>query len=82
MTARREATYFHAHNFFSNETLLKVWTKTTPQAIFPDRRIGRFAPNYEASFLVLGSNPLDDFAAVRDIRRRVKRGHRLDTPGP
>ena len=77
-TARREADYFHAYDVFDTHTLLRLWTTTTPQAIFPNRRIGRLNPGYEASFLVLGGNPLDDFSAVRDIRRRVKQGHRLE----
>jgi imidazolonepropionase-like amidohydrolase len=59
---------------------LNLWTTTTPQAIFPDRRIGRLDAGYEASFLVLGGNPLDDFSAVRTIRRRVKQGHELGAP--
>jgi imidazolonepropionase-like amidohydrolase len=82
VTARREATYFHAHGFFDSATLLRLWATTTPQAIFPDRKIGRLAPGYEASFLVLGANPLDDFGATSDIRRRVKQGHPLDVPAP
>jgi imidazolonepropionase-like amidohydrolase len=82
VTARREATYFHARNFFDNQTLLEIWTMTTPQAIFPDRKIGRLEAGYEASFLVLGGNPLDDFTAVRDIRRRVKQNHHLNAPEP
>jgi len=79
-TPRREAEYFHAHSFFDNQTLLQLWTTTTPQAIFPDRQIGRLDAGYEASFLVLGGNPLDDFDAVRTIRQRVKQGHRLGAP--
>jgi len=82
VTARREATYFHAHNFFDNQTLLEIWTRTTPQAIFPHRKIGRLEAGYEASFLVLGGNPLDDFTAVRDIRRRVKQNHHPNAPEP
>jgi len=77
---RREADYFRAHGFFDTRTLLNLWTTTTPQAIFPDRRIGRLDPGYEASFLVLGGNPLDDFDAVGTIRQRVKQGHRLGAP--
>jgi imidazolonepropionase-like amidohydrolase len=79
-TPRREAEYFHAHSFFDNQTLLHLWTTTTPQAVFPDRQIGRLDAGYEASFLVLGGNPLDDFRAVRDIRRRVKQGYELGAP--
>ena len=76
-TARREAEYFHAHDFFDTRTLLRLWTTTTPQAIFPDRRIGRLDADYKVSFLVLAGNPLDDFSAVRTIRERVKERHRI-----
>jgi imidazolonepropionase-like amidohydrolase len=79
-TALREAEYFHAHDFFDNQTLLQLWTRTTSQSIFPNRRIGQLSPGYEASFLVLGGNPLEDFGAVRDIRRGVKQGHPLKGP--
>ena len=76
----REAEYFHAQDVFDTHTLLQLWTKTTPQAIFPDRRIGRLDAGHEASFLVLAGNPLDDFSAIRTIRERVKEGHRLGAP--
>lgn len=76
-TALREAMYFRAYDFFDNRTLLNLWSRTTPQAIFPDRKIGRLEEGYEASFLVLGGSPLEDFGAVQDIRLRVKEGHVL-----
>jgi imidazolonepropionase-like amidohydrolase len=79
-TALREATYFHTHEFFDARTLLRLWTTTTSQAIFPDRQIGRLTPGYEASFLVLPKNPIEDFGAVREVRRRIKQGHRLALP--
>jgi imidazolonepropionase-like amidohydrolase len=47
---------------------------TTPQAIFPKRKLGVLEPGYEASFLVLRGDPLVDFAATRAISLRVKRG--------
>lgn len=59
---------------FSNLRLLKIWVEETPGTIFPHRLIGRLTPGYEASFLVLERNPLDDFSAVREIRLRVKQG--------
>jgi imidazolonepropionase-like amidohydrolase len=33
---------------------------------------------YEASFLVLGANPIEDFAAVEQITLSVKQGHVFD----
>lgn len=73
-TALYEAMYMHKHDIFDNGTLLKIWTETTPQAIFPDRKIGRLTEGYEASFLVLANNPLANFDAVRNIQFGVKEG--------
>ena len=62
---------------FDNLTLLKLWCQATPQAIFPHRKIGRLREGYEASFLVLKGNPIDDFANVRKIALRFKQGRRI-----
>jgi len=62
---------------FSNLEVLRMWSETTPLAIFPRRKIGRLASGYEASFLVLDGNPLVDFANTGRIRLRVKQGHLL-----
>lgn len=59
---------------FSNLELLRMWVEDTPRTIFPDRLIGRLSPGYEASFLVLERNPIEDFSATRAIRVRVKQG--------
>ncbi|MBT8082399.1 MAG: amidohydrolase family protein [Gammaproteobacteria bacterium] len=59
---------------YDNATLLRMICVVTPKAIFPDRRIGQLVDGAEASFLVLENNPLDDIAAVREIRLRVKSG--------
>ena len=44
----------------------------------PIEKIGRFEEGYEASFLALGGNPIDDFTQVQSIRRRFKQGVPLD----
>jgi len=59
---------------FDNLTLLKMWCETSVRTIFPGRKIGHLDTGYEASFLVLGGNPLVDFGAVKDIKRRFKQG--------
>jgi imidazolonepropionase-like amidohydrolase len=62
---------------FSDQELLKMWCETTPRSIFPKRDIGRLADGYEASFLVLKGNPIENFEQVRKIEFRVKQGRRL-----
>lgn len=59
---------------FDNLTLLKMAVETTPLAIFPTRRIGALKEGFEASFLVLKENPLEDLNALRRISLRIKQG--------
>ncbi len=67
----------HRLGVFDNATLLKMWTENTPATIFPARKIGRLAQGYEASFLALEGNPLDDLSNVRKIKLRCKQGNIL-----
>jgi len=60
--------------------LLRMWTETTANAIFPGRKIGKLAPGYEASLLVLDGDPLVSFDNVKRIRLRVKQGEILQLP--
>jgi hypothetical protein len=73
-TARGEFDALRALGLWDNLGLLKMWSETTARSIFPTRRIGRLEPGYEASFLVLGRDPIKDIEALRDIRLRVKQG--------
>jgi hypothetical protein len=73
-TARVEADLIASRRLMSNLELLQAWCVTTPRAIFPHRKLGRLANGFEASFLVLGGDPLADFARSRDILMRVKQG--------
>ena len=73
-TLRPEILFFHESKIFDNETLLKIAVETTPQTIFPNRRIGKLQEKYEASFLVLNGNPLEDFSQIKNINLRFKQG--------
>lgn len=73
-TAATEAAALARSGLFTNLELLRMWSVTTPRAIFPARRIGMLRDGYEASFLVLAGDPLADFANTRRIVRRVKQG--------
>lgn len=59
---------------FDKLTLLKMWAETTPRAIFPERQIGLLRDGYEASFVALNGNPLEDLSNVRRIQFRFKQG--------
>lgn len=69
-----EVEYLNTLDVFTPAELLKIWTEATPRSIFPKRRIGRLADGYEASFLVLEKNPLEEWQNLRTIRRRTKQG--------
>ena len=81
-TAVPEAMYLASLGVYTNAELLRMWSDNTARGIFPDRRIGRLEPGYEASFLVLDRDPLADFANVKSIRLRVKQGTTIPDPAP
>lgn len=77
-TAAPEVALLAQSGLFTNLELLRMWSVTTPQAIFPKRRIGVLADGYEASFLVLRADPIADLIATRSIAMRVKQGELID----
>jgi hypothetical protein len=76
-TALVEALNLHQLGVFDNRTLLKMWCESTVETIFPKRKIGYLKEGYEANFLVLTGDPLQDFTNVRKIDKRVKQGEIL-----
>lgn len=58
----------------SAQEVLHAWCEVTPHAIFPDRKIGKIKNGYEANLMLLPSNPLANFAVVKDVKMRFKRG--------
>lgn len=81
-TAVDEAENLHRLGVFDRLTLLKLWVEETPKSIFPARRIGALGDGYEASFIALDGNPLEDFAAVRRVAFRFKQGRPIRPTNP
>lgn len=79
-TATGEVNNLAKLGVFDNVTLLRLWSETTPQSMFPARKLGKFGDGYEASFLVLDANPLDSFTNTQRITQRVKRGVEVVAP--
>lgn len=77
-TSLKEIMYLKSLNVFDNTELLKMWSVTGAQAIFPNRKIGQLREGYEASFLVLNGNPLENFENVKNIRLRCKQGYLIN----
>ncbi len=76
-TAAFEAEALAEFGVFDNLQLLTMWSVDTPRMIFPNRKIGYFRDGYEASFLVLDDNSLDDFRNAQRIVLRVKQGRTI-----
>jgi cytosine/adenosine deaminase-related metal-dependent hydrolase len=77
VTARDEVKFLSAHKMLDRLALLRAWSVNTPKAIFPDRKLGELRDGFEASFLVLADDPLDDADNLHRIAMRVKQGHVL-----
>ena len=73
-TSRREADYLVGQGVFDAATVLDLWTRVTPQTVFPDRPIGRLADGFEASLLALACDPTEDWACTARIAHREKQG--------
>jgi hypothetical protein len=77
-TVLDEAANLERLRVFDHLTLIKILVEATPQSIYPKRMIGRLDNMYEASFLALDGNPLEDFANLRKVAMRVKKGHLIE----
>jgi len=76
-TSAGEVAYLRGLGVFDNLGLLRLWTETS-RTIFPERRVGALQEGFEASFLVLEGNPLEDFDNVGRLRLRFKDGAVLE----
>ena len=81
-TSRGEADHLEQLGAVTNLTLLKMWTENCAQMAFPDRKIGKLEDGFEASFLALAGNPLDDFSFTKEIELRFKDGQVLEIGTP
>ena len=73
----KEIFYIYENKLLDPLKLLQIATET-PQLMFPNRKIGKLKNGYEASFLVLDKNPLEDFETIKNIKMRFKQGQFLD----
>ncbi|MGH9532287.1 MAG: MBL fold metallo-hydrolase, partial [Terriglobales bacterium] len=79
---RREALYLAEVGGLDNLAILKLLAEATPRLIFPKRKIGTLREGYEANFLVLQGNPLEDLQNLGRIHLRVKGGEELKAEEP
>jgi hypothetical protein len=73
-TIRSELNYWFSFGPMDNKQVLKVLCENTPKAIFPKRKIAKIEDGYEASFLVLNEDPLQNLLKSRVAAFKVKQG--------
>lgn len=61
-------------------TVFKWWVENSAASIFPTRKLGRLATDYEASFLVFATNPIQHLGDHAGLVMRVKQGVVLEDP--
>lgn len=76
-TTRGELNYWYTLGYIEYPKVLKILCENTPRAIFPKRKIGRIDDGYEASFLVLSDNPVNNILKIRVASFKMKNGRFL-----
>lgn len=82
VTALDEVKFLAAKGMLDPLALLRAWAVDTPKTIFAARKVGELREGFEANFLVLGGNPLEDPDNLHRIAMRVKQGHVLPAMPP
>lgn len=72
-----EILYYNQLKVFEPTELLQILTYSG-KAIFPNRKIGAIQAQYEASFLVLESDPTKDIKNIGKINLRMKNGQFIE----
>lgn len=72
-----ELNYWVKNNIFDKNFTLQTATVKTPRIMYPKRKIGLLKEGYEASFIVLAGNPLQNWEEIKNIKMRFKQGFRL-----
>ncbi|MFN4081857.1 MAG: amidohydrolase family protein [Saprospiraceae bacterium] len=73
-TTRREINYWYQNGIAPPEQILRILCETTPQAIYPKRKIGKIEQGYEANLLFVRGDPMSNLLKIRDIAFRMKGG--------
>ncbi len=76
-TTRSELNYWYTVGYIEYPKILKVLCENTPRAIFPKRKVGKIEDGFEASFLVLSDNPINNILKLRASSFKVKNGQFL-----
>jgi hypothetical protein len=82
VTARDEVKFIADRRLLTPLQILRAWSVDTPRTIFPGRKLGSLREGFEANFLVLEGDPLEDPENLHRIGMRVKGGTALPPMEP
>jgi len=74
-----DALYLYRIGALDAATVVRTLGTATARVVFPNRRIGRLTPGYEASVIGLACNPLARMECLRDVSFRMKQGALLSS---
>lgn len=72
-----EVDYLRALSVFNDKQLLEMLVSDTVKFLFPKQAVGQLSDGYEANFIVLDSDPLQDWSALRRVRLRFYQGKEI-----
>ena len=76
-TSRVELNFLFQTNFATPAQMLNMQCSATPKLVFPNRKIGKIADGFEASFLILEGDPTKNVLNIRRILMKFKDGQLL-----
>jgi imidazolonepropionase-like amidohydrolase len=73
-TLSPEYNYWFTHQLFNPEFIINTMCNVSAQMLYPNRKIGQLRAGYEASFITLDKNPMDDWKNLGKINLKIKQG--------
>lgn len=78
----RGSNYLFQTGFATPAQMLNMQCSATPKLVFPNRKIGKIADGFEASFLILEGDPTKNVLNIRRILMKFKDGQLLKSAEP
>jgi imidazolonepropionase-like amidohydrolase len=76
-TLAPEYAYWFSNKIFDPEFIIHTMCQTSARLLYPNRKIGQLMEGYEASFITLDENPIDNWKSLQKIDLKIKQGQLL-----
>lgn len=78
-SVHEEIIHLVSFEVFTVAEVLNMAVRTTPETLFPGRNLGRIAEGYEASFVLINGNPMENIKVIKDVSLLVSQGKVLQS---